>query len=76
MEMRENIDANSGIIADSKPTSDDGDVSCGDISVTEKNLKTHMTRSTKESENSGAVHSFGLRHFPLSVSVPLPFQKQ
>ncbi|XP_036418138.1 CD209 antigen-like protein A [Colossoma macropomum] len=51
MEMRENTDANSRITADSKPT--DGDISCEYISVNEKNLKTHTTRSTKESENSG-----------------------
>ncbi|KAL6466931.1 hypothetical protein MHYP_G00247350 [Metynnis hypsauchen] len=49
MEMRENNGANSRIIADSKPTSDDVE----NISVNEKNLKTHTTRSTKESENSG-----------------------
>ncbi|XP_036439665.1 C-type lectin domain family 4 member M-like isoform X1 [Colossoma macropomum] len=66
MEMR-NIYVNSGIIADSKPTSDDGDVSCEYISVTEKNLKTHTTRSTKESENSEKAVQQGWMFFETSM---------
>ncbi|KAL6455496.1 hypothetical protein MHYP_G00360360 [Metynnis hypsauchen] len=62
MEMRENIYANPGITADSKPTSDDGE----NISVNEEPLKTHTTRSTKESENSG-LSAAGRRCYRLAV---------
>ncbi|XP_036439660.1 CD209 antigen-like protein A [Colossoma macropomum] len=55
MEMRKNtyINPKSKITKVSKPDSEDCDRLYEEILVNEENLKTHMTRSTNESENAG-----------------------